>query len=84
MHRRKEGVNKTKGGKQNEGGKQTDGAFLESFSGKARAECIGQNGSFSQDHARSKREADRREYNEERPHSATGNKTPIALIKSVG
>ena len=36
------------------------------------------------DNARSKCESYRREYNEERPHSAIGNKTPVEFIKSIG
>ena len=65
-------------------GKPTDNAFVESFNGKVRAECIDQNWFLSLDDARSKCEAYRREYNEERPHSAIGNKTPVAFIKSIG
>jgi putative transposase len=65
-------------------GKPTDNAFVESFNGKVRAECIDQNWFLSLDDARSKCEAYRRDYNEERPHSAIGNKTPMELVKSVG
>jgi putative transposase len=35
---------------------------------------------MSLDDARRKREAWRRDYNEERPHSAIGNKVPVELI----
>jgi putative transposase len=65
-------------------GKPTDNAFVESFNGKVRAECIDQNWFLSLDDARSKCEAYLREYNEERPHSAIGNKTPVEFIKSIG
>jgi putative transposase len=65
-------------------GKPTDNAFVESFNGKIRAECIDQNWFLSLDDARSKCEAYRRDYNEERPHSAIGNKTPVEFIKSIG
>ena len=65
-------------------GKPTDNAFVESFNGKLRAECIDQNWFLSLDDARSKCEAYRREYNEERPHSAIGNKTPMEFMKSIG
>ena len=65
-------------------GKPTDNAFVESFNGKVRAECIDQNWFLSLDDARSKCEAYRREYNEERPHSAIGNKTPVEFMKSIG
>lgn len=39
---------------------------------------------LSLDAARSKCEAYRRKYNEERPHSAIGNKTPLEFIKAIG
>lgn len=65
-------------------GKPTDNAFVESFNGKVRAECIDQNWFLSLDDARSKCEAYRREYNEERPHSAIGNKTPVAFVQGLG
>ena len=65
-------------------GKPTDNAFVESFNGKVRAECIDQNWFLTLDDARSKCEAYRREYNEDRLHSAIGNKTPMAFMKSIG
>lgn len=65
-------------------GKPTDNAFVESFNGKIRAECIDQNWFLSLDDAHAKCEAYRREYNEERPHSAIGNKTPMAFMKAIG
>lgn len=60
-------------------GKPTDNAFIESFDGKFRAECLNANWFMSLDEARSKCEAWRRDYNEVRPHSAIGNKAPIEL-----
>ena len=65
-------------------GKPTDNAFVESFNGKIRAECIDQNWFLSLDDARSKCEVYRREYNEERPHSAIGHKAPVEFMKSIG
>jgi len=65
-------------------GKPTDNAYVESFNGKVRAECIDQNWFLSLDDARSKCEDYRREYNEERPHSAIGNKTPVEFMKTIG
>jgi putative transposase len=62
-------------------GKPTDNAFIESFNGKFRAECLNAHWFMSLDDARRKCEAWRRDYNEERPHSAIGNKTPIALVQ---
>ena len=61
-------------------GKPTDNAFIESFNGKFRAECLNAHWFMSLDDARRKCEAWRRDYNEERPHSAIGNKPPIELI----
>lgn len=61
-------------------GKATDNAFIESFNGKFRTECLNAHWFMSLDDARRKCEAWRRDYNEERPHSAIGNKAPIELI----
>jgi putative transposase len=59
-------------------GKPTDNAFIESFNAKFRAECLNAH-SMSLDDARRKCEACR-EYNEERPHSAIGDKASIEVI----
>lgn len=64
-------------------GKPTDNAFAESFNGKVRAECIDQNWFLTLDDAQSKCEAFRREYNEERPHSAIGKRTPMELMETI-
>jgi putative transposase len=61
-------------------GKPTDNAFIESFNGKFRMECLNAHWFMSLDDARRKCAAWRREYNEERPHSAIGNKPPITLV----
>ena len=61
-------------------GKPTDNAFIESFNGKFRAECLNAHWFMSLDDARRKCEAWRRDYDEERPHSAIGNKVPIELV----
>jgi putative transposase len=61
-------------------GKPTDNAFIESFNGKFRAECLNQHRFMSLDDAARKCDAWRREYNEVRPHSAIGNKVPISLL----
>jgi len=65
-------------------GKPTDNAFIESFNGKFRAECLNAHWFMSLDDARRKCEAWRRDYNEERPHSAIGNKVPIELVNRSG
>ena len=61
-------------------GKPTDNAFIESFNGKFRIECLNAHWFMSLDDARRKCEAWRRDYNEERPHSAIGNKPPIDVL----
>ncbi len=58
-------------------GQPTDNAFIESFNGKFRAECLNAHWFMSLDDARRKCETWRRDYNEERPHSAIGNMTPV-------
>jgi putative transposase len=61
-------------------GKPTDNAFIESLNGKFRAECLNAHWFMSLEDARRKMEDWRRHYNEERPHSAIGNKPPIVLL----
>ena len=62
-------------------GKPTDNAFIESFNGKFRAECLNAHWFLSLEDARSKLEAWRRDYNDVRPHSAIGYDVPSALMK---
>jgi putative transposase len=64
-------------------GKPTDNAFIESLNGMFRAECLNRNWFQSLDEAREECEAWRRDYNEVRPHSAIGNKTPMELHSSA-
>ncbi len=63
-------------------GKPTDNAFIESFNGRFRAECLNAHWFLSLSDAAEKLEAWRRDYNEQRPHGAIGNKVPIELMKS--
>ena len=65
-------------------GKPTDNAFIEAFNGRFRAECLNAHWFMSLEDARQKMEAWRRHYNEERPHGAIGQKTPITLLSSHG
>jgi putative transposase len=65
-------------------GKPTDNAFIEAFNGRLRAECLNTHWFLSLADAREKLECWRRDYNEVRPHGAIGNKTPAALLESVG
>ena len=64
-------------------GKPTDNAFIESFNGRFRAECLNTHWFLSLADAREKLEHWRRDYNEVRPHSAIGNKPPITLTNHV-
>jgi putative transposase len=65
-------------------GKPTDNAFIEAFNGRFRAECLNANWFLSLTDAREKLEDWRKYYNEERPHGAIGQKTPIMLLNHVG
>jgi putative transposase len=60
-------------------GKPTDNAFIEVFNSKLRGECLNAHWFMSLDDARAKLEGRRRYYNEDRPHSGIGQKTPILL-----
>ena len=57
-------------------GKPTENAFIESFNGKFRDECLNENWFISLPEARQKIEAWRRDYNQVRPHSSLGYQTP--------
>jgi putative transposase len=57
-------------------GKPNENAYIESFNGKFRDECLNEHWFISLAHARSIIEAWRIEYNIERPHSSLGNRTP--------
>ncbi len=57
-------------------GKPNENAYIESFNGKFRDECLNEHWFISLTHARSIIEAWRIEYNTERPHSSLGNRTP--------
>jgi putative transposase len=57
-------------------GKPTDNAFIESFNGTLRKECLNLNWFRSIDEAKETVEAWRRDYNESRPHMALDGMTP--------
>jgi putative transposase len=61
-------------------GKPTDNAFIESFNGSFRDECLNVNWFLSLKDAKEKINAFKEEYNHFRPHSALGNLTPIEAI----
>jgi putative transposase len=57
--------------------KPTDNAFVESFNGRLRDECLNAHWFLSLADARAKIEAWRRDYNESRPHMSLGWLTPV-------
>ena len=59
-------------------GKPTDNAFVESFNGRFRDECLNQHWFTSLEEARRTIEVWRIDYNMERPHRALGQQTPAA------
>jgi len=65
-------------------GKPTDNAFIEAFNSRFRAECLNAHWFLSLADAREKMEDWRKYYNEERPHGAIGQKTPMMLLNHDG
>jgi len=63
-------------------GKPTDNGLIEAFNGRLRAECLNEHWFLSLDDARSKVEAWRRHYNEDRRHSALGSLSPREFVAS--
>lgn len=57
-------------------GKPVENAYVESFNGRFRDECLNEHWFLSMHHARSTIEAWRIEYNTERPHSSLNDLTP--------
>ncbi len=57
-------------------GKPVENAYIESFNGRYRDECLNENLFRTMDEARVVIEAWRRDYNCHRPHSSLGNLTP--------
>lgn len=64
-------------------GKPNQNAYIESFNGRLRDECLNEHWFVSLAHARAIIEAWRREYNEERPKKALGGLTPSAYAKQL-
>lgn len=62
-------------------GKPTDNAFIESFNGSFRDECLNAHWFLSLEDAREKIEYWRQEYNSFRPHSSLGGLTPDEVGK---
>lgn len=64
-------------------GKPTDNAYVESFNGSLRDECLNVNWFLSLEDARGKIEAWRRHYNASRPHTALGDVSPSELTSKT-
>jgi transposase InsO family protein len=66
-----------------EPGKPNQNAYIESFNGRLRDECLNEHWFVSLAHAKMTIEAWRREYNEERPKKALGGLTPSAYARQL-
>jgi len=66
-----------------EPGKPNQNAYVESFNGRFRDECLNEHWFTSVAHARAVIETWRREYNEERPKKGLGGLTPAAYAKRL-
>lgn len=64
-------------------GKPTDNAFIESFNGRFRDECLNCHWFESIQDAKFKIENWRAEYNERRPHKALNNLSPLEYVASL-
>ena len=64
-------------------GKPTQNAFVESFNGKFRDECLNEHWFHSIEHARALLAQWRQDYNEQRPHSMLGYKTPAEVAEEL-
>lgn len=64
-------------------GKPQQNAYIESFNGKFRDECLNEHWFLSMRHARQVIEGWRQEYNDERPHSSLGYLTPNRFADSL-
>ena len=63
-------------------GKPTDNAFIESFNGSLRDECLNVNWFLSLEDAQQKLDVWKEDYNSYRPHSSLGNLTPNEFIEN--
>ena len=66
-----------------EPGKPNQNAYIESFNGRLRDECLNEHWFASLQHARVVVEAWRKEYNEERPKKSLGGLTPAAYANTL-
>jgi putative transposase len=64
-------------------GKPAQNAYIESFNGRLRDECLNANWFTSLSDARRKIETWRRDYNEQRPHSSLNYVSPIEFARTA-
>jgi len=64
-------------------GKPTQNAYIESFNGRFRDECLNEHEFHSLAHARLIIENWRRDYNTFRPHRSLGNRTPEEFAREL-
>jgi len=64
-------------------GKPTQNAYIESFNGKFRDECLNEHWFHSLAHARTIIQTWRNDYNEQRPHSMLGYMTPAEAAEQL-
>jgi putative transposase len=65
-------------------GRPVQNGYIESFNGRLRDECLNGEIFFSLTDAREKLEHWRRDYNERRPHTALGDRTPEEFVRALG
>jgi putative transposase len=65
-------------------GRPVQNAFIESFNGRLRDECLNGDLFSSLADAREKIERWRRDYNQRRPHSALADRTPEEFARTIG
>ena len=66
-----------------EPGKPSQNAYVESFNGRFRDECLNEHWFLDLEHARSIIETWRKEYNDERPKKGLGGLTPSQYAKKL-
>lgn len=64
-------------------GKPVENAYIESFNGRLRDECLNSNVFYSVDDANKIIQEWREDYNNWRPHSSLGNRSPKEYIESI-
>jgi putative transposase len=65
-------------------GRPVQNGYIESFNGRLRDECLNGEIFFSLTDPREKLEHWRRDYNQRRPHTALGDRTPEEFVRALG